>query len=396
MAPTDSFIAFGSITQESRILWMSPTAYNVLGYEPKDVIGKSGYKIVSPDDHADAKDFRKEYYKNDFIASQTAIRLTRKDGVVLACEVLASLCYDFTVTIVTVQDSNAETYLQRRTHSTTINRRTGYKKEEFERMKRHQQAFTEDSWDWRAMETEVRVCLIINRYTRNLTITYVSSACEKVFHVDPDEITGKPVLLYIRSDDLGPFVEQVNVVKGSTTVSLIRFWFQSPNWSQEIPCEAIIVGTTDGIVAVVQRCKPFVRKRLIGSREQFEGLGQGSSVSGSEVSSSHSFHTCGSFGSSSHGSPRNVSGDALRRMQVVELDDKELSSYTSISRNDKKPVSEDTIPSTLAFQEVVVQDYHEARDDDSDDDVDTVVRGMRSSKLDDSTSPCADKSCPSE
>ncbi|KAI8348990.1 hypothetical protein B0O80DRAFT_489793 [Mortierella sp. GBAus27b] len=243
-------------------------------------------------------------------------------------------------------------------------------------MKRHHQAFTENSWNCQAMEPEARVCFIINRYTRNLTIMYASSACEKVFHVDPDDITGKPVLLYIRSDDMGPFVEQVDLVKESTTVSLIRFWFQSPNWSQEIPCEAIIVGTTDGIVAIVRRCKPFVRKRFIGSREQFERLSQGSSVSlGSEVSSSHSLHTCGSFGSSSHGSPRNVSGDALRRMQVVELDDKELSSYTSISRNDKKSVSEDTIESTLAFQEVVVQDYYEARDGDSDDDVDTVVRG---------------------
>jgi hypothetical protein len=171
------------------------------------------------------------------------------------------------------------------------------------------------------------------------------------------------------------------------TVSLIRFWFQSPNWPQEIPCEAVIVGTTDGIVAVARRCNPFVRKRSIGSREQFERLTQGSFVPygsslGSEVSSSNSFHACGSFGSISHGSQQNVSADTLQQMQVAEHDENELS-----SRNDKKPVSEDTIASTLAFQEVVVQDYYEARDDDSDDDVDTVVRGMASSKFDDSTSP---------
>ncbi|KAI8348989.1 hypothetical protein B0O80DRAFT_461748 [Mortierella sp. GBAus27b] len=109
MAPTDSFILFGSITQESRILWMSPTAYDVLGYKPEDVIGRAGYEIVSPDDHADAHDFRKENHKNDFIASQGDVRFIRKDGVVLACVVLVSLCYDFTIGIVTVQDSDAET-----------------------------------------------------------------------------------------------------------------------------------------------------------------------------------------------------------------------------------------------------------------------------------------------
>jgi hypothetical protein len=197
---------------------------------------------------------------------------------------------------------------------------------------------------------------------------YASSACGKVFHVDPDEITGKPVLLYIRSDDMGPFVEQVDVVKESTTISLIRFWFQSPNWPQEIPCEAIIAGTIDGIVAVVRRCNPFVRKRFIGSREQFEKLSQlsqGSSVSygssqGLDVSASHSFHSCGGFESSCHGSPQNVSAETLQQIRTVDHEDKELSSHTSMLRNHQRLMSEDaTVSKTPVFQEVVVQDYYE-------------------------------------
>ncbi|KAI8349002.1 hypothetical protein B0O80DRAFT_174127 [Mortierella sp. GBAus27b] len=385
MTPTDSFIGFASIAPESRILWFSPTAYDVLGYEPEEVIGKSTNKIISPDDQADMTDFRKEYYKNDHMGSQTAVRLTRKDGVVLSVALFASLCNDFSVVIMTILDPGH----QRRIHSTTINRKTGFKRE-FERMKRHRQAFTGNSWNWQAMETEARVCLIINRYTRNLTIMYASSACEKVLHVDPDEITGKPVLLYIRSDDMGPFVEQVDVVKESTTVSLIRFWFQSPNWPQEIPCEGIIVGTTDGIVAVARKCKPFFRKRFIGSREHFERLSQGSSGSygsslGSEVSSSHSFQSFGSFGSSFRGSPQNVSADTLRGIRIIDHDEKELPSHISTSRNDKKPVSEDTTASRpLAYQEVVVQDYYEARGDGDDDGIDTVASGMSFSKPDDS------------
>ncbi|KAI8348994.1 hypothetical protein B0O80DRAFT_173666 [Mortierella sp. GBAus27b] len=383
MTPTDSFIIFGTIAQESRLLWLSPTAYDILGYEPEELIGAPPNKIIYPDDQADVKDFRKEYYKNDHIASQIALRFRRKDGVVIPCVGFVSLCYDFTVGIATLLDSNAETYLQRRAHSTLINRRTGYKREEFDRMKRHHQAFTENSWNWQAMEPEARVCLIINRYTRDLTIMYASSACEKVFHVDPDGMTGKPVLLYIRSDDMGPFVEQVDVVKESTTVSLIRFWFQSPNWPQEIPCEGIIIGTTDGIVAVVRRCNPFVRKRFIGSREQFERLSQGSSVSlGSEVSSSHSYHTCGSFESNSHGSLQNVATETLDRIRAVDHGDQELSSQSSIP-GDQRLMSEDTTASkTLAFQEVVVQDYYETGDDWDADDVDTAVRRMTISKLD--------------
>lgn len=108
---------------------------------------------------------------------------------------------------------------------------------------------------------------------------YASSACEKVLHVDPDDITGKPILLYIHADDLAPFVEQVDVIKRSASILQMRFWFQSPNWSRELPCEAVIFGTDDGIVAIVRKSKPFVRKHLIGSREHFETLSRHSSRS---------------------------------------------------------------------------------------------------------------------
>src|SRR5688500_6657987 len=110
-------------------------------------------------------------------------------------------------------------------------------------MKRHHQAFAEDSWDHQALEPEARVCLILNRFTRNLVIMYASSACEKVLHVDPDHITGRPILLDIRADDLAPFVEQVDHARTTTVISQMRFWFQSPNWPTEIPCEAIVFGS---------------------------------------------------------------------------------------------------------------------------------------------------------
>ncbi|KAI8358107.1 hypothetical protein B0O80DRAFT_274238 [Mortierella sp. GBAus27b] len=235
MAHTDSFIAFGDLSAAGRILWMSPNVYNILGYEPEELIGLPGYEVISPDDHANTREFQKEYVMNDLIASQMVARFKTKDGPPTLGVAVVSICYDFSVAIVSVLDSGVEAYLERRAHSTTMNRRVGSKKEEFERMRRHHQAFAENSWNQHFMEPEARVCLIINRFTRNLTIMYASSACEKVFNVDPDEITGKPVLLYIRSDDLAPFVEQVDLVKTSTTISQMRFWFQSPNCRQEIP-----------------------------------------------------------------------------------------------------------------------------------------------------------------
>ncbi|KAI8358112.1 hypothetical protein B0O80DRAFT_424203 [Mortierella sp. GBAus27b] len=391
MALPDSFIAFSDLSPEVRVLWVSPSGYDLFGYEPEDIIGRPGFELVHLDEHSDGHQFLAEYTANDLIASQIVVRLLTKDGRKILCALLACVCYDFSVEVYKVQDPNVEKRIGRWAHSTTMNRRMGSKRE-FKGMERYHQA-SENAWNNQAMEPEARVCLIINRYTRGLTVMYASSACEKVLHVDPDDITGKPILLYVRSDDLAPFVEQIDLAKTTTTVSLMRFWFQSPNTRQPIPCEAVIIGTSDGIMALIRKCKPFVRKHFIGSREQYESRSQGSSVSSRWTASSGSTLVSGPSASPSAspfarpndgyygpGTPspsRNVPREALNRIRIVELDD-EGPSQRAESNDDSTAASK-----ALPFQEVVVQDYHEEEDSFEDDDVDAVVRGVAISRLDD-------------
>ncbi|KAK3825181.1 MAG: hypothetical protein J3Q66DRAFT_327161 [Benniella sp.] len=383
MTQAPNFFAFLDLALDSRFLWVSPSVYDALGYEPEELVGMNGYDIVYPDDHEQGKEFHKQSFVHDLVAAQIVARCKAKDGRAVLCLCVISLCYDFSISCVTVLDHSAEAYLQQRAYSSVMTRRVGSKKEEFARMKRHHDAFAEKTWDHSMLEPEPRVCLIINRYTRDLTVMYASSACEKVLCVDPDDLTGKPILIYIRADELAPFVEQVDLIKTTTAISQMRFWFQSPNCQQEIPCEAIISGSTDGIVAVVRRCKPFVRKHLIGSWEQFESYTRGSSpwssrrnqAYGSSPVSETSGSTpssYGSYASKSTSSFRHVTRATLNRIKIFELDD------------EKDGYIDDDALEVPAFKEVIVQDYDDEDDDDEDrDDVDTVVRGVAVSRLDD-------------
>ncbi|CAO3563612.1 unnamed protein product [Mortierella alpina] len=105
--------------------------------------------------------------------------------------------------------------------------------------------------------------MILNRFSRNLGIMYASPSCELIFKLEPDEIVGRPFLLFIRSDDLATFVEQVDLAKSTNAVTHMRFWFQSPRCAREIPCEAMLFGAADGMIAIMRRCKPFVRRHLL-------------------------------------------------------------------------------------------------------------------------------------
>ncbi|KAF9366730.1 hypothetical protein BGX34_009570 [Mortierella sp. NVP85] len=383
MSQAPNFISFHDLSPEARILWASPTVYDALGYEPEELAGKCGYDLVYPEDCSEGKEFHKESFIHDLVASQLIVRYKAKDGRPVPCLCVVSLCYDFAVNSTTVLDPGAESYQQRQVYSTLMARNQPASccaLVEFERMKRHHQAFAANTWDHQMMEPEARVCLILNRFTRNITVMYASSACEKVFHVDPDDITGKPILLYIRADDLAPFVEQVNLIKASTSISQMRFWFQSPNRPREIPCEAIIFGAADGIVAVVRRCKPFIRKHLIGSREQYETRSQCSSRSsgssrwnqqyssapGSESSASSFPSTYNGCGFTPVTPPQDVSRAILDRIRILELCDE---------RVQPRPISQDyshltyerkSVSQVPVFKEVIVQHYDEDDGDNTD------------------------------
>ncbi|KAK3825185.1 MAG: hypothetical protein J3Q66DRAFT_364999 [Benniella sp.] len=156
------------------------------------------------------------------------------------------------------------------------------------------------------------LCLIMNRLTQGLVVMYAIGLRESI------------------SYDLAPFVEQVNLIKSSSAIAQMRFWFQSPNWPREIPCEAIVFGSADGIVAVIRRCRPFVRKHLLGSRELYEARSGDSGWSSerhysydSSPASSYSTSSVAysRYGSKSSNPLRNVSKEILSRIKIVELED---------------------------------------------------------------------------
>ncbi|KAG0225667.1 hypothetical protein BGX31_007568, partial [Mortierella sp. GBA43] len=132
---------------------------------------------------------------------------------------------------------------------------------EFERIHRHHQAFRENTWNSSSLDLEPRICMLLNRFSRSLNIQYASPSCEIILNIDPEAIVGRSFLLFIRSDDLATFVEQVDLAKSSNVVTHMKFYFQSPNNPQEVPCEAMLFGAADAMIAIMRRCKPFIRTK---------------------------------------------------------------------------------------------------------------------------------------
>ncbi|KAF9955358.1 hypothetical protein BGZ72_003810 [Mortierella alpina] len=267
------FVSFHDLTPEANFLWASPSIEDCLGYTPEEVIGISPYALLVQDDVRSTQTVHTENVLNDMVASQALARYRHKDGSEVPVLGIFSVCHEFIVTCILLLDPDGTPFMTRTVHSAAMTRIVQSKQEEFARIRRHHQAFRAmpwNAWDTQGLEPEFRVCMILNRYCRTLGVLYASPSCEHVLHIDADAIVGKPFLLFIRADDLGAFVEQVGVAKSSSAITHMRFWFQSPNWPQEIPCEATLLSTGDGLVVIMRRCRPFVRRRLIGSVDMYE------------------------------------------------------------------------------------------------------------------------------
>jgi hypothetical protein len=205
---------------------------------------------------------------------------------------------------------------------------------------------------------------------------YASPAVQDIFNIDPDDIVGKPVLLFIRADDLASFVSQIDMVKSTKANVYIRFWFQSPNLRYEVPCEAMIFGSSDGFGIVIRKCKPFFRRRFIesdlsSSSSRFS-MGQSQfsypSNATSELSSSSSKGTQDTL--------NHIPLSRLRNLKILDLEDNSRTWDEALGVDTNLAVEVNRLPEGYGIKEYRAQEYNDDVDVDDDDDDDSGTEGL--------------------
>ncbi|KAF9101916.1 hypothetical protein BGX27_011276 [Mortierella sp. AM989] len=367
MVHANSYVAFHDLSPKGRFLWLSPSVIDVLGYTPEELVGTCSYDIILEQDRHLTQSIHKEVLMSDLVAGQVTYRVRTKDGTIATVNLILNLCYDIGITCGTLLDAYSSDYVQLGAQTAAMTRKTGSKKEIFERVKRHHKAFEANShlWDSQAFVPEPRVCMILNRYSRSLIVMYASPACEIIFNIEPEQIEGKPILLFVRADELGSFVENVDSSKSSGAIMNIRFWFQSPNLSYEVPCEAVLFGCSDGVVAIMRQCKPFVRRHLIGCQGHYS-TSNSSSWHGSSPSY-NSESTSTSPGSTQSSSLPRVTRSQLQAIKIMDRNDGNVRVLGEVTEVDPLEQDIDLVTKKLGIREFSIQDYVEDEDDDDGD-----------------------------
>src|SRR5438046_10116139 len=68
------------VNADGRIIYISPSVKRLTGFTEKEMIGKSGFDLIHPDDVKGGKKFQLSLVNMPFVPAKSTFRLMHKDG----------------------------------------------------------------------------------------------------------------------------------------------------------------------------------------------------------------------------------------------------------------------------------------------------------------------------
>jgi hypothetical protein len=85
------------------------------------------------------------------------------------------------------------------------------------------------------MEREPRAALILNRFTRNLTVMYTTDAVTKVLGIRPDDLLERPFYECIQTNSVDEAERCLESAKANDSIVYLRFWYKDPRIHPNVP-----------------------------------------------------------------------------------------------------------------------------------------------------------------
>ncbi|KAI9496894.1 hypothetical protein BDB00DRAFT_807710 [Zychaea mexicana] len=245
----------------ANFIYLSESVSEVLGWTPEEMIGKGAYEFFHPADVNALTKIHSANVMNEKMSSMTAYRTRHKDGHYVVIETLVHYCYDVLMCTNYLYDptdaghkirSNSvdEVFVVNEDGSLEL---VGAWNDSQERMQRSLE--TRHRWvnNRVAHVQEPRFCLILNRYTEDSTIVFVSQMVEQLVGAQCDQVLGRSLLDFVNERDAQVVLQQLDMVKGSDMIMRIRFeWITDREHGATQPVEAIVGSSNDGLVVVIR------------------------------------------------------------------------------------------------------------------------------------------------
>ncbi|ORX95652.1 hypothetical protein K493DRAFT_407549 [Basidiobolus meristosporus CBS 931.73] len=254
-------------SDEGRILYCSESSVDVTGYALEEVRGQSGYSFVESATSQVIREAGSIIRDEDNMATVMYTNVKHKDGGLVPIEAVTGRCYDIVVSVLTRADKGEPQLRARhatlqRTFTqqcdgtiTTQESPIGYPSE-----KVYAKQPTKPSPNIKPIYPEPAACMIVDRFTRRLTIQFATKSCESLLGVNAKKCIGLPFLSYIDLEEVDSVVSDLETAKTNNSVAQIHFSFLSPQYRQSLPVRAAVFCANDGIIINVRLAKDCLER----------------------------------------------------------------------------------------------------------------------------------------
>ncbi|KAK4035378.1 protein YIP4 [Parachaetomium inaequale] len=225
MDPRDqTFMTIHNLTPDANILFASDSILDILGYQPDEVRGKSAFEYFHPEEVPFARSVHSRGVLLDKAAVLHYARIVAKNGQWMSCECCFTVVHNVLVASTSIYFKGERS--ERRARDAPQIRRIFSSSPRDPRY--HMLEHLSPKFKMPPMEREPRAALILNRFTRNLTIMYATDAVAQILGVRPDELLEKPFYECIQPNCLDEAERCLESAKANESIAYLRFWYKDP------------------------------------------------------------------------------------------------------------------------------------------------------------------------
>lgn len=224
-----------NLSPEANILYASESIVDILGFQPGEVIGKSCFEYFHPDEIPFARRVHSRGVQMDKAASLHYARVMNREGLWVGCECVFTIVYEVLVACTSIYKGDAKN--ERRAVEAPVIRRLFASSPRDPRYHMLEHLSAKFRTPPQASLLEPRAALILNRFTRTLTVMYATNAVSGILGVTPDQLKDKSFYECIQENCLPEAIRCLESAKANDSIAYLRFWYRDPRRQQDLDDE---------------------------------------------------------------------------------------------------------------------------------------------------------------
>jgi len=227
-----TFMTIHNLSREANILFASESIVDILGFQPEEVIGRSSFDYFHPDEVPNARTIHTRGVQMDKAAVLHYARIRNRDGQWVGCECVFTIVYEVLIACTSIYRGDAKN--ERRAVEAPVIRRLFASSPRDPRYHMLEHLSSKFRTPPQASLLEPRAALILNRFTRTLTVMYATNAVSSILGISPEEFKDKSFYECMQENCLPEAIRCLESAKANDSIAYLRFWHRNPRREEGI------------------------------------------------------------------------------------------------------------------------------------------------------------------